>query len=91
MSKGSISPMTQLLTKLIIILPLVLKTNNLYADKEIRSQNVATTAIMLQFYPKLVKQLLNAFYGILAITIDVSDLLTLDQNNKADSHLFNNS
>jgi predicted Zn-dependent protease len=91
MSKVSISPMTQLLTKLIIILPLVLKTNNLYADKEIRSQNVATTAIMLQFYPKLVKQLLNAFYGILAITIDVSDLLTLDQNNKADSHLFNNS
>jgi archaemetzincin len=74
----------------IIILPIILKTNTLHSDREIRSQNVRTAATLLQFYPILIKQLQDAFYGIV-ITIDVSDPLKLDQNNKADSYLFNNT
>ncbi len=56
----------------IIILSLVLKTNKLLTDKEIRIQNVRATAIWSQSYPNLVKQLLHAFYGIVT-SIDVSD------------------
>jgi archaemetzincin len=74
----------------IIILPLILKTNTLHSDKEIRSQNARTAAILSQIYPELVKQFQDTFLGIVT-TIDMSDPLTLDQNNKADSHLFNNS
>jgi archaemetzincin len=81
--------MKQLLAN-IIILPLILKTNTLHSDKEIRSQNARIAATLLQFYPVLIKQLQDAFYGIVT-TIDVSDPLKLDQNNRADSHLFNNS
>jgi archaemetzincin len=73
-----------------IILPLILKTNTLHSDKEIRSQNARTAAILSQIYPELVKQFQDTFLGIVT-TIDMSDPLTLDQNNKADSHLFNNS
>jgi archaemetzincin len=71
------SVMTQPLTNIIIV-PLFLKTNR------------PSTAILSQVYPELVKQFLDTFLGIVT-TIDVSDPLTLDQNNKADSHLFNNS
>jgi predicted Zn-dependent protease len=74
----------------IILLPLVLQTNKQHTDKEIRSQNVRTAAILPQFYPELVKQIREAFYRIVA-SIDMSDPLILDQNNKANSHLFNNS
>jgi predicted Zn-dependent protease len=74
----------------IILLPLVLQTNKRHTDKEIRSQNVRTAAILPQFYPELVKQIREAFYRIVA-SIDMSDPLILDQNNKANSHLFNNS
>ncbi len=81
--------MTHLLTK-IIILPIILKTNRLYTDKEIRSQDVRTAATLSQFYTELVKQLQDAFYGIVS-SIDMLDPLILDQNNKADSYLFNNS
>jgi predicted Zn-dependent protease len=81
--------MTQPLTN-IILLPLSLKTNKASTDMETSNQNIRTAATLSQFYPILVKQLLAAFYGIVT-TIDVSDPLALDQNNKADSHLFNNS
>jgi predicted Zn-dependent protease len=81
--------MTQHLTN-IIILPLVLKTKKLLTDKKIRNQNVGTTAILSESYPKVIKQLLNPFYGVVT-SIDVSDRLTLDQSSTANLHLFNNS
>jgi archaemetzincin len=81
--------MTQPLTN-IILLPLSLKTNKASTDMETSNQNIRTAATLSQFYPILVKQLLAAFYGIVT-TIDVSDPLALDQNNRADSYLFNNS
>jgi len=45
--------------------------------KEIRGKNVGTAAILSEFYPRLNKQLLDVFCGILT-TIDVYDPLILD-------------
>jgi archaemetzincin len=81
--------MPQSLTKGIILLP-IFKTDKLHTNKEIRNQNVGTVAILSHFYPTLVKQLLEAFYGVVTI-IDVSNSLTLDESSTINLHLFDKS
>jgi archaemetzincin len=78
--------MPQSLTKDIILRP-ILQANKFHTHKEVRNRDLTTEGILSYFYPTLVKQLLNAFYGIVT-TIDVSDPLMLEQSDKENSHLF---
>jgi archaemetzincin len=77
--------MPQFHTKIMIV-PVILESDKLHSHKE--RQYAGTIAA--DFYPRLIKQLLNIF-NTLVTTINVYDSLMLDKGSTANSRLFNNS
>src|SRR5512145_1299925 len=75
--------MPQFHTKIMIV-PVILESDKLHSHKERQPAGTAS-----DFYPILIKQLLNIFSTIVT-TIKVYDSLILDKGAKANSRLFNN-
>jgi archaemetzincin len=70
----------------ILIIPVILESDRLYNY----SERLSYTEILADFYPRLIKQLLNIF-GRIVTTINLYDAIVLDRGSTVYSRLFNKS